>query len=608
MAIQQTAGNITKKTVRIPLSGNNQQRDTISDKDQRIINYVFETSTNTTTGAKKLFVVKRPGTVLHSSPSAVAAEGRGCWNFNGGVWSVFGSTLYNGTTAKATLSTSTGICGATEFVNNADYGKAGLFIADGIDAWTVDSTNTVRQVDIRYLQWAAATIIEAGDRRVPTTIGNFWYVAITSGTTGTSEPVWPVIVGNTVVDGGVTWRNEGTYNGPLEWTNATAVAVGAEVIPTTESGFWYTCVDAGTTGALEPVSWPLIIGDTVADGTAVWECSGEYGGFPTPHVPTPVFLDGYVFLPDEDSVDIYNSAVSTPYSWSALDFASAEAYPDPIIGLARQNNFVVAFGTQSTEFFYNYARASQLTSFDSPIDRFESFVVQTGALSSNALLQAERSLLFVGDSQIGGYAIWRIDGSNATEISTEYIEKFIDLESPTSGVTGYGMRVMGHMLFVLNLPTANKTFVYDLEENMWSEWQYNGGMMPFIYFADANGTLLLQHKTNGKIYKFDPLTYQDFDASITCRIRLAKQDFETDSFKFYHQITIIGDKPTSTDIVRWSDDDYTTWSSDYTLPATDRPYFMRTGKARRRAWELEYTHNSARRLEAFEITYSIGNH
>src|SRR5512139_1089787 len=304
MAIQQTAGNVTKKTVRIPPSGNNQQRDTVSDKDQRVINYIFETSTNTTTGAKKLFVVKRPGTVLYSTPSVTPAEGRGTWFFNGAVWSIFGATLYKGTTAKATLSTSSGMCGATEFVNNGDFGKSGLFIADGLDGWVIDSSDTIRQVDIRYLQWAASTLIEAGDRRVPTTIGNYWYVAITSGTTGGTQPAWPLIVGNTVVDGGVTWRNEGTYNGPQKWAASTAVVEGAEVIPTTESGFWYTCVKAGTTGALEPTSWPLIINDTIADGTAIWKCSGEYGGFPTPHIPTPVFLDGSIFLAEENSIDI----------------------------------------------------------------------------------------------------------------------------------------------------------------------------------------------------------------------------------------------------------------------------------------------------------------
>lgn len=605
MAKQQTAGNIAKKSIRIPLAGNNQQRDTTSDKDQRFLNYVFETSVNHTAGTKKLFVVKRPGTELYSTPSATAAEGRGAWYYNGAVWSVFGSTLYKGTSSKATLSTSTGICGAVEFSNADDYGKPGLFLADGIDGWVIDSTDTVTRVDTRHLQWAASTIHEVGDRRIPTTIGALWYVCTQSGTTGTVEPTWPTIIGNTVTDGTVVWRCEGTYSGPAIYTTGVKT-VGTEVIPTTESGYWYKCTVAGTASS-EP-TWPLTVGETVTDGTVTWECMGEYGGFPTPHIPSPAFLDGYLFLAETDSLDLYGTNVLRPFSWSTLNFVSAEAYPDPIVGLARQNNFIVAFGETSTEFMYNYAKANALTDFDSPLDRYESMVIQTGCMSIDCVLQSERTLMFIGESAMGGHAVWRLDGSNAKEISTEYIEKFIDLETSSTGVTGFGIRIMGHMLYVVNLPTANKTFVYDLEENMWTEWEYNGGMLPFVYFCDADGVLLLQHKDNGKMYKLSSTVYQDFDASIECRIRLGKQDFETDNYKFFHQVTVIGDKATHSDTLRWSDDDYVTWSSDHTLQATDRPYFMRSGKARRRAWELEYTNNSPRRLEALEVTYSIGDH
>ena len=605
---QSTAGNITKKTIRVPFAGNAQQRDTSTDADQRFINYVFETTKNVVTDTKKLFCVKRPGTVLHSTPSASAAVGRGMWSFNDNVWSVFGSTLYMGTTAKQTLSTATGMCGAAEFINADDFGKQGLFLADGIDGWIIDSSNTVTRVDNKHLQWAASTIIEVGDRRIPTTIGSYWYVCTVAGTTGTSAPTWPTTIGLTVTDGTVTWRCEGTYNGPAKWQATTAYTLGAERIPTTESGYWYEVTVAGTSGGTEPTEWPLIIGDIVTDGTVTWECKGQYGGFPTPHIPQPVFLDGYLFLAETDSIDIYGSDIQSPLSWGALNFASAENYADPVTGLARQNNFVVAFGDHSTEFLYNAAKANQLADFDTPLDRYESMVLQTGIFSREAVMSAERLMVFVGESQIGGHSVWRMDGANAKEISTEYIEKFLDLETETSGINGYGIRIMGHMLFILNLPTANKTFVYDLEENMWTEWQYNGGVLPFNYFCDHGGLLLLQHSTNGKIYKLDSTVYQDFDADIECRVRLSKMDFDTDAFKFYHQTTIIGDKCVDTDILRWSDDDYVTWSNDKTLTAGHRPYFMRSGHARRRAWEVEYTHNSPRRLEALEITYSIGDH
>lgn len=52
--------------------------------------------------------------------------------------------------------------------------------------------------------WQASTVHAAGDQIVDSN-GNT-EVAQSSGTTGSSTPVWPVIVGNTVVDSGVTWK------------------------------------------------------------------------------------------------------------------------------------------------------------------------------------------------------------------------------------------------------------------------------------------------------------------------------------------------------------------------------------------------------------------
>jgi len=568
---QVTAGQQTKKTVRIPLAGNNQQRATNLDKDQRFINYMIETTKNSVTDAKKLFCVKRPGTVEYSNPAVGAAEGRGTWYFNNAVWSVFGSTLYKGTVSKKTLSTATGMCGAVEFVNVEDFGKRGLFLADGTDAWVIDSNDVITRVDNKHLQWASNTIYEVGDRIVPTVLDTFYYVCATAGTTGAVQPTWAATNDN---DGTVDWVRGGTYTGPLRWA-AGAYVVGDLVIPTTanENGSWYKVTVAGT--AVTEPTWPITaIGDTVDIDGITYEYMGNYGGFPTPHIPTPAFMDGYIFLPESESLDIYNSDVTTPTSWGALNFASAESYPDPIVGLARQNNFIVAFGTESTEFMYNYAKANQITDFDSPLDRHESMVLQTGCMNRTTVLQAERLLVFIGESTMGGHAVWKLDGNTAKEISTEYIEKFIDLEDTTTDISGFGIRVAGHILFVMNLPTANRTFVYDLEENAWTEWQYNGGMLPFNYFCDANGILVLQHSTNGKLYKLDPLVYNDFDVDIKARIRLSKQDFDTDTYKFYHQTTIVGDKADHAYVLRWSDDDYATWSNDKTLAVGIRPYFM----------------------------------
>lgn len=55
------------------------------------------------------------------------------------------------------------------------------------------------------------------------------------------------------------------------WRTATSVAAGVYIRPTTANGKLYECTTAGTTGSTEP-TWPTTIGNTVADGTAVWTC------------------------------------------------------------------------------------------------------------------------------------------------------------------------------------------------------------------------------------------------------------------------------------------------------------------------------------------------
>ncbi|MBI4797853.1 MAG: hypothetical protein HY794_03760 [Desulfarculus sp.] len=59
------------------------------------------------------------------------------------------------------------------------------------------------------LRWKASTAYLAGDQRVPTTPNGYYYQVTVAGTSGASAPTWPTTIGNTVSDGGVTWRCQG---------------------------------------------------------------------------------------------------------------------------------------------------------------------------------------------------------------------------------------------------------------------------------------------------------------------------------------------------------------------------------------------------------------
>lgn len=58
------------------------------------------------------------------------------------------------------------------------------------------------------------------------------------------------------------------------WTALTVYGAGAEVRPVAgNNGFFYYTVAGGTSAAGEPV-WPVVIGNTVVDGTVTWICTG----------------------------------------------------------------------------------------------------------------------------------------------------------------------------------------------------------------------------------------------------------------------------------------------------------------------------------------------
>lgn len=69
-----------------------------------------------------------------------------------------------------------------------------------------------------FTVWAASTPYAVGAYVIPYqgapggTQNGFWYkaTAITTGISGGTEPVWPLIIGNTVLDGGVTWTCGGS--------------------------------------------------------------------------------------------------------------------------------------------------------------------------------------------------------------------------------------------------------------------------------------------------------------------------------------------------------------------------------------------------------------
>ena len=63
--------------------------------------------------------------------------------------------------------------------------------------------------------WSNGTAVSAGDVVRPSRPNGHYYTAQNDGTTGASEPTWPINGGGTVDDNGITWEESGAS---LEWS------------------------------------------------------------------------------------------------------------------------------------------------------------------------------------------------------------------------------------------------------------------------------------------------------------------------------------------------------------------------------------------------------
>lgn len=431
--------------------------------------------------------------------------------------------------------------GKVGFVEFDNTGIQYLFLCDGTDGYSIDNTGTVTQVNPTLVAWVANTNYAVGNKLIPTVVNGYYYEVTT---------------------------------------------------------------DAGSAGATEP-TWPTTIGNTVVDGGITWTCAGEYGGFPSPHIPTPKFIDGYMVLPAANSLDIYNSDTDNIFGWGGGNLISAEMWPDNVVGLARQNNQILAFGSYSSEFFYDAGNAT-----GSPFARNEGTVMQIGCAAPYAVYENERFCIFVGQSEAGGRAVWLVEGFSPKKVSNEAVDRVLDASGTAlASARGYGLRTKGHLLYIINL--SNCTLVYDVEEKVWHEWSTNIGEAhtAFAYNSQTdiqNGKSALLHNTDGYVYILDPLVYTDNSTTILCDMYTSKWDDSSMNRKFMHNFNVVGDLGSSF-YIRWSDDDYITYSNYITLSST-RPFVARLGSFRRRSFHLRHDTDTDFRVEALEFETDTGTH
>src|SRR3990167_6714599 len=75
------------------------------------------------------------------------------------------------------------------------------------------------------------------------------------------------------------------------------------------------------------------------------------------YISALVPMDGYLFYTTSDG-KVANSNLDSITAYTAIDFLSAQMYPDPTVAIIRTKNILGVFGTNSLELFKNVGNAN----------------------------------------------------------------------------------------------------------------------------------------------------------------------------------------------------------------------------------------------------------
>ena len=432
----------------------------------------------------------------------------------------------------------------------------------------------------------------------------------------------------------------------------------------------YTSVDAITwtlrdtllTGTDRPVRFTEFISDTnvksliLVDGVEGYVYTSNLAGtkivsadFPTPHVPFPVVVNARLYLAKAETGDIYNSNLNDPALWTAGDFISSELYPDDIQALVKINNYLLAIGTQGSEFFYDAANIT-----GSPLARYDGGSLPFGTQIPNSIASNKNVVIMIANENNGENSVKVIENFQAKDIPSTFVVAALNHRLTTASnyvtaaaVRGYMFRQHGSLYYGLAFQgddtsspvLINPSFAFSFDTGWWSELRHGAtGNAPFpVYFTGTalsygistfvgghvGGSPFFGQMKEGAHNTFTATAEDNIidgagSSVIYVELRTPNIDCGTSNLKTMHRFGVKVTESTSststsgaplTLSVSYSDDDYATYSTarDLVFGASLKfPFLTQLGAFRQRSFKITYASTSFLRFSEIEMDINKG--
>lgn len=320
---------------------------------------------------------------------------------------------------------------------------------------------------------------------------------------------------------------------------------------------------------------------------------------------TVTFNSGYFMINRPDTGIYQISGLYDGLSWDATEFANAEGSPDNLVALVTVHQQTFLIGGSSIEIVQDTGAAQF------PFERIQGVFIEYGAVAAFSVEQVANTIFWLGNDKSGSNVVWMAEGYQPRRISTEAIEAYIGRYSENiENTVAYSYQENGHYFYILNLPNAPTSIVYDITLQQWHEravWNSNSGEYTRDkpnYHIFAFGKHLVADFENGNVYE-QSLSFTTDNGDLIRRQRILPYFTEQNDlyyiyFKTFKLDMRTGVGTTSGDIentdpmalLRWSNDGGYTWSDEIETPIgavgqyNTRVMWRRLGRARFRIFEV----------------------
>lgn len=446
-------------------------------------------------GKYQVVAYPTPGGTLFSSGTTSM---RALYTVHGVTYGVDGNTLFSvnssGTrTTLGTLNTSSGWCKI-----RANVGQ--VFIADGTNGYYyIPSGNT-----FGVISNTGQGVIEAV---IMITLGS-GYTSPTctfSDSTGTGATGTVNVSDGQVV--GVTITNEGNnYTSPtISFSDSTGTGASASV-------------------QVESNNFPTSVQDI--------ECQDEFG---------------LVLLPNSQTWQA--SAISDITEWPALSFASTTGNQNYNAGIVSLHREIWLLGTQTSEVWDN------LGTVNFTFGRNQSVYIEYGCGATASIAKGNNTIYYLAQSPSGSRIVVNMNAYSPVKISNASVDYQLSIASIVSDAVGFIYQQEGHEFYVLTLPTAGLTFVYDEVNQQWHQRQslVNGSQVQWLANCYTNNynKCLVGDSNSGNIYSLDMTNFTENGTAIS-RTLITHPFYAAGMWNFLNKIQIDFDNSPGASLADWT--------------------------------------------------------